>query len=640
MSWLLDLYNTYKNNSVEVGKVIPKYNGGEYTLLPIAHTTQTAHVEVTVGSDGQFIGAAVIEKGLGNTLIPTTENSASRAGKASFPYPLHDKLAYTAGDYQKYLGIDRTKEFNDYLTQLKGWADSKYSHPKIVSIYNYVKKGTLIEDLIQSKVLHVDQNQQLIGKWDSRYEEVLGEKPEIFKVVTAGQEATFVRFNVYDPSIEDFKKVWNDPEVFKSYIDYNHDMLGDYDLCYVSGEFLPSVTKHANKIRNSGDKAKLISANDSNGFTFRGRFDKSTEAAAISFDVSQKSHNALKWLINKQGIFMDNRVFIFWQYDAKELPSPLNDTLDLAAIFGEEEKADIGFTNEGYARMIHQAMKGYRKHVKSKSNINVLVLDSATTGRMSVQYYRNMDQERYFAQIEKWHLTCAWLHRYRKDKDGRPVQFMGAPSSRDIALAAYGPRVSDKVVKGLMERLLPCVLDGRILPLDIIRSTINRASNPVSMEHWEWEKTLGIACALISRKNWERNKLAYKIEEGIDVRVREEEDSRDYLFGRLLAVADVLERSALGKDETRATNAIRYMSAFSKNPMRTWGVIQSALLPYQAKLGSKAGYYSKQIDDIASRISMEEFTNRPLSEEYLLGFYSQRYDLYQPKTAKPVGEEI
>lgn len=634
MSWLLDLYHTYEANMAEVGKIEQKGTGEDYTLLPIAHTTQTAHVEVILDPKGDFVTARVIEKGAGNTVIPSTEDSANRAGKANAPYPLHDKLVYVAGDYEHYTGISKREEHGKYLAQLKSWADSPYTHPKVQAILVYVEKGTVIEDLVKEQVLHVNEKGQLIDKWDARLEEQHGSKPDIFKVVPAGQEGVFIRFTVYDPASEDFTKVWNDPQVYQSYVDFYQQRLGDVDLCYVTGELVPSTTKHSNKIRNSGDKAKLISANDSSGFTFRGRFDKATEAAVISYEVSQKAHNALKWLINKQGKRLEDRMFVFWNKESHRVPDPLQDTFEIAEIFGTQEERK-GFTEDGYARLIHQAILGYRKLLPSKSPICILVLDSATTGRMSVQYYRTMDQDTYFHHIETWHKTCAWKHRYRKDHTNQTVTFFGAPASKDIAFAAYGPRASDKLTKGLMERLLPSVLDGRALPLDIVRAVVNRTSNPVGMATWEWEKTLSIACALVMRKRWETRK-----EEVVTMRVREDEASRDYLFGRLLAVADVLERSALGREENRATNAIRYMSAFSKHPKRTWGVIQSALLPYQARLGTKATRYTKLIDDIASRILLEDFSNKPLAEDYLLGFYSQRHELYQKKEPLQTEEEV
>src|SRR5699024_4475933 len=147
-------------------------------------------------------------------------------------------------------------------------------------------------------------------------------------------------------------------------------------------------------------------------------------------------------------------------------------------------------THQEFANQISKAIDGYKSDLSYKSYVNILILDSATTGRLGVLYYRNVNKEIYLDRLKNWHLTCAWLHRYRKDENNEYVEFYGAPATKDIAYAAYGPRANEKIVKGLMERMLPCIVDGKKIPQDIVRSAFYRASNPVSMERWEWEKTL------------------------------------------------------------------------------------------------------------------------------------------------------
>lgn len=622
MSWLLNLYETYESNLDRVGKIEKKHNEQEYTLLPVSHTTQNAHIEVEITEDGEFHSATVIDKSDASTLIPSTEDSASRAGAVIAPYPLHDKLSYVAGDYVAYGGeIKKEEPYSYYIKQLEDWANSPYAVAKVKSIHRYLSKGRLIRDLVEHKILYVDAANRLIDKWDKNAEAMYGAKPPIFSVISGEQTSAFVRFNVYSPT-KILTKVWKDQEVYDSFIQFYSGQLGDEDLCYVTGRSLPSTDKHANKIRNAADKAKLISANDKSGFTYRGRFNQSHEAASISYEVSQKAHNALKWLINRQGKTIDQRVFLIWGNSELDLPELTEDffSIDPVPIAAKER---ISFTNQEFASEVAKALDGYRNRLSpsSNDNVNILILDSATTGRMAVLYYRNMDKNLYLDRLMKWHSTCVWLHRYRKDDNGDYVQFYGAPATKDIAFAAYGPRASDKIVKGLMERMLPCIIDDRKIPLDIVSSAYHRASNPVSMEKWEWEKTLSIACALFNRNS----------QEGFNVALDADNNDRDYLFGRLLAVADVLERRALGADETRASNAIRYMNAFSRHPERTWKTIQASLQPYQARLGTKGTYLSRIIDEVASRIPIDQFNNKPLSGLYLLGFYSQRHDLYQKK---------
>lgn len=49
---------------------------------------------------------------------------------------------------------------------------------------------------------------------------------------------------------------------------------------------------------------------------------------------------------------------------------------------------------------------------------------------------------------------------------------------------------------------------------------------------------------------------------------------RSYLFGRMLAVAEKVERSTFDDGETRVTNVERYMQQFSRTPFRTWELIR------------------------------------------------------------------
>lgn len=627
MPWLLNLYETYNANEGQVGVMGMNQFGKEYTLIPEAHTTQNAHIEVAVTEDGEFHAATVIDKNDASTLIPSTIDSASRAGAAVYPYPLHDKLSYVAGDFVDYGGkIGKENPFDVYISQLEGWANSANSHSTIQSIYQYLVRKSLISDLVEEKILFLDGNKILIEDWKKEYEAIHGERPKIFSVVTGGQHAAFVRFYVHstDRIIE---KPWKDKSLFNSYIKYYKQQVGNEDVCYVTGKVSPSTDKHANKIRHAADKAKLISGNDTSGFTFRGKFNKSDEVASISYEVSQKAHNALRWLIDKQGKMVDQRVFLIWGNNLVELADVQDNTYDLLGQMGWKapETKVKATTNDAFAKEFSKAVDGYSHDLKTDAKINVLVMDSATTGRMGVLYYRNMDKELYFERLKKWHTTCTWRHHFR-DKDTKQfMEYLGAPSTKDIAFAAYGSHASDKLVKGLMERMLPSVLEGREIPIDIVRSAISRASNPVSMENWEWQKTLSIACALINQK------------EEMDVGLDKNNDDRDYLFGRLLAVADVLERSALDKEDKRTTNAIRYMNAFSQHPARTWTTIQSSLQPYEAKLGRRAVRYTSIIDEIGSKIKVEDFNDKPLSGKYLLGLYSQRYELYK-KTEEKDGE--
>lgn len=621
MSWLGELYNVYNSHEGKAG--VPEIIGNrEVTLLPLSHTSQTAHIEVTINEDGTFNSAEVLDKVV--TLIPTTEQSSSRAGSAIFPYPLHDKLSYVAGDLINYGGDEKAKtkakvQFSAYIKQLKKWSESEHATTKVKAIYKYLSEEHLLADLVSQGILVLDSNNELITKWKNGLEKLYGEKPLVYSKVTGEIVGAFVRFNIYSPT-KLLDKVWEDTEQFQSFIKYYNRHLGQEDICYVTGERGPITERHANKIRHSGDKAKLISSNDTTWFTFRGRFNKSLEAAAIGYDVSQKAHNALKWLISRQGTSIDGRVFLVWgnQKDITNEASPLVDSMDM---FGTTETDITENTLEIYSSEIRKALWGYQADLKTDAKVFILILDAATPGRMSVQFYREFEQQRYLENLEAWHTKCSWIHSYRKNPiSKKTLTFEGAPSARDIAMAAYGSHANDKLIKGLVERILPTIIEGRAIPYDVIQSCVNRAKNPSAMEIWEWRKTLSIACAVLNHK------------EGTGVALNTETTDRSYLFGRLLAIGDHLEGFVLFRQgEKRQTTAQRLMSSFSNRPKDTWESIYKNLNAYKARLSDKGRYYDTLMAEVIDQFEFEAFNNKRLDGVFLQGYSSQLLALRKKK---------
>ena len=113
--------------------------------------------------------------------------------------------------------------------------------------------------------------------------------------------------------------------------------------------------------------------------------------------------------------------------------------------------------------------------------------------------------------------------------------------------------------------------------------------------------------------------------------------SRDYLYGRLLAVADYLEYSALTDSETsRPTNAMRLMARFAERPYSTWRNLDMALTPYKVRLTSNRPGLMTRLDALLGQIhqlfAREDFvSDRPLSGEYLLGYYCQKQEFFTKK---------
>lgn len=633
MSWIYKLYETYENCQPAIGVVTSEK---EVPLLPICHTTQKAQVEIVIDHKGNFKRARIVPKDNARTIIPCTESSGGRtSGEA--PHPLNDKLQYVAQDYKEF-GGNKKPYFESYISSLRAWCESSFSHPKALAVLEYIKKGRVIKDLIEHKILIVGDDGKVIEKPKKKGKDV----QDIFKVLNDQSDA-FIRWEVEIPN-DTCSKIWEDKTLWEKWIDYYSYTKKNKNLCYVTGEELYMADIQPAKLRNDGDKAKLISSNDWDGFTFRGRFTDTKEnntyqTCGVGFEITQKAHSALRWLISRQGYRNGDQAIVAWATSGKQIPNPLDDSL---SILGEDDLASDNAgtvsTAQNIALKLNKKLAGYKSDLGDTSRIVIIGLDSATPGRMAITFYRELTGADFMQRVEKWHETCAWIHDYRfiEDKTSiknkrRHIRFIGAPAPRDIAEAAYGSKVDDKLKKATVERLLPCIIDGQKIPRDIIDSAVRRASNRVGMEEWEWNKTLSIACALYRKLN-ER--------EGYSMALDTNRKTREYLYGRLLAIADRLEGHALYKSgEKRDTNAARYMQRFADRPNKTWRQIYLSLSPYMARLGG-AKYYKDMIDEVMCKFDpVEDFnSDKPLSGEFLLGYHCQRSALWK-KEDEEVSEQ-
>jgi len=119
--------------------------------------------------------------------------------------------------------------------------------------------------------------------------------------------------------------------------------------------------------------------------------------------------------------------------------------------------------------------------------------------------------------------------------------------------------------------------------------------------------------------------------------------TRDYLYGRLLAVADCLEGFALSDAEKgRPTNAARLMQRFADHPCSTWRTIELALAPHRARLGGKTKKYDEEQKEIMSLFEADDFVkDTSLTGEFLLGYHTQHTELMKSskKQEKSINEE-
>lgn len=643
MNWEEEVISLYQKSSNDIGKI--SYRGEiPYTLCPIYHNTAAAQIEVTIDQEGMFLRGERVDEEDRLTIIPVTEKSDSRTS-GDVPHPLCDKLKYVAGDYKNYCS-DGRECYKQYMEQLEAWYQSDYCHPKVRAVYHYLKKGTLMQDLIKNKQLKLTDKGEL-------------DKKE--KIQKADQNEAMVRFIVRS-TVENLDakiipdECWRDSSLWECYITYRRSLEQQKEICYMTGHLESPTYLHPRRIRGDGDGAKLISANDSTGFTYRGRFATKEEAFSVGSESSQMFHNALKWIIRKQGERFNTLTMVTWEsvtnapvgrwdVDAETLVS------DYERNYEEEEEDDYGYdedeweeekaseVNEPAALAFNRAMNGYQKSVSNTSHMILLALDASTKGRNALFEYKHLDTARYLKNIRKWHEDCWWIHEKRKN--GKWIHYYGMVGIRDIVNILFGIEIEcegqeeltivdsngKRMCAETAKRLLPCIWDGRDIPSDYVNRAVERASMPyIYKDRHNWERVLTLACSMVKKQRKQRNN-----KEEWTMKLKEDCTDRNYLYGRLLAVADRIEYRTYDKDtdKMRVTNAKRYMNTFSQRPFETWKMIEENVLPYLNKLEfSERRYYENVLHEIFELFGLEEFKdNKKLDGLYLLGFHHQSYKL-------------
>ena len=657
MSWMQKLYRTYE--------YIQEQGLDDENLALPFHMSKAVHLKVILNDKAELVGAERfgVKK---QVPIQVTEKSSKRAGSTIAPYALHDSLQYiakTAGNYltieylskvaekdngkkwkeflvgsdeykQKFADTEKAKYkdcFEFYEKQLFDW--TKFGNLKEIKIVlQYIQKGSLIEDLLEKQIFSFKDNILSAGKDD----------PFNLTIVWAVEMPNDLHSDL-----------WNKRYIQNQWIEYQESLIqkGRHkSLCCITGD-LDYPTEAYPKINGN---AKLVSANDDTGFTFRGRFygdkdngDKSelgSQAVILGKNASQKAFSALKWLINRQGIRNGKQVILAWSSNCisgeDRLLSNLYQGDDIyTSLFAKDKidySADLGLK---IVEQLKKKFHGYKEKLAANEQISLLMVDepSKTGGRMSLTFYQEKLRDDYFRDLDEWQDDFAWYQEYKSS------WIFAAPSLERIAeVVLTKTEFEDKDRKSrrqLYARLLPVISGGKSvhIPYDLVQKSFQVACNPFAHHRSEdgekirsanWQRNIGVACALY--KGWRARHHDLSQRRTYPMSLDTQNRSRDYLYGRLLAVAENTESYALYlAGEKRATTAERYMQRFAEHPFATWRNIELALKPYQERLrnnGKDTG--AQAIGEIMELFATDDFTcDDKLSGEFLLGYHCQKMEI-------------
>lgn len=575
------------------------YGEAKEPLVPVSHQIAKADLEITLDSEGNLLDARQVDPKEATTIIPVTEQSAGRTGDTCCAHPLCDQLRFFSPRYPA--------KYEAYLTQLHRWEGSPYSHPKLSAIAGYVEKGSILEDMSRLGLISLDEKgmptkEKLLVRWR----------------VEAGTEGNVAA-------------CWQDRTLFQAFIDYYAaGQKSDPVYCMVSGKNALPANQHPKKIINICANAKLVSANDTSGFTYRGRFQTDAQAMTMSYEASQKIHSALHWLSANQGVAIGGRTFLCWNPQGIEIPKPQ------AAFLRGNTANQVKYSD--YRKALSDTLRGWKETIPADAGAVIAAFDAATSGRLALTYYSELPASDFLERLHNWDALCCW------NRDPFGIQ---APSLYQIANCAFGTvRTSgnqtklesdDRILRQQVQRLLSCRVDKGKMPADIARAAAAKASNLQIMDTQLRETVLSTACAVLRKYyyDWDREEWNMSLEP--------EKKDISYQYGRLLAVFEKIEQDTYDKDEQREPNTIRMQSVFAKRPRYAsrilWEQMKKAYYP-RLKPWNRVKY-DRLIGEIIEQISNlpQAEHEEALKDTYLFGYYLQKKALYTSDKTENSQEE-
>jgi CRISPR-associated protein Csd1 len=669
MSVLTALYKTYLN-AIENGLVDQtEYLGQKTIILPVYHSSKKSAgsndmIEVSLSERAEFIKAEWMPKDQ-LAIYPISEGSIIRAGSVISPHPLCDELPYLS----KEMNPDKHKK---YQAVREDWVSyTKDGHPnRLLEILDqYLMKESILNDCIGSLFAGMEYK----TTEDYKISIIKDGKPS----KTVSLEKTFVTFRVeLAESTEADLTVSTDKELHQSYINYVREKNSEHpqEQCDISGKTTYCASRHRGLLGN----AKLVSISNHNE-TYFGRFNDGKEVVHIGYETSQMIHLMLKYLLenkqNKKQIGKSSFLVNWFSDDigneegsdvlGKFLPEESisaddqgsqedSDEGDIPEEDDDDNQEDFGGL-ESFA--INDYLSGKNHNINPNGKFYIMILDKISNGRLSIKYFREMPKSDLFLRVGNWYTQTCWEfpHKDRTKVKETPSLFQYANTVFGLENnQGYMECKNEKLKAKTVERMLPCILEQKRLPVDIKKRMLANLCNRSSYNK-TWNYVLSVGCSIFKKYKTDRKE---EVNEMLD----ETNQGRSYLFGRLLAVYEKLERDVItAKDPQmpadakskekkggRATNAERLWSVYTKRPERTLKILEDKVRPYKENMLKNSYGRVRYYESIIMRVNCliresetyERDRNRALDEDFVFGYYAQKQELYSSKNKKQKNQEV
>lgn len=408
-------------------------------------------------------------------------------------------------------------------------------------------------------------------------------------------------------------------------------------ICLASGDYLPIARLHppikgVNGAQTSG--ASIVSFNQES-FTSYGK--TQGDNAPVSESAAFAYTTVLNYLLrrgehNRQRMQIGDMSVVFWaeaedgqQAEAAELL--LADMLDPPPDDSSEaEKVRRVMDGVAKGRLLTEIDPG----LDSETRMYVLGL-APNASRLSIRFWL----------MDSLGTLTNQLSEHEQDLRIEPRRWKTEPSARRLVLATVPNRAdampkADDALNNLVGEMMRAILSGGLYPRSLLANTIMRMRADGNLSDLR-----AAICKGVLAREW-RKGIRTSNEE-IPVSLDKQSTQPGYLLGRLFAVLEHVQRSALGK-QVNATIRDRYYGAASATPASIFPVLLRNTQNHMGKIRKErpglATGLEQDIREIVSGLP-DQFPRSLRIEDqgrFAIGYYHQAQAQYTRRGANDAAE--
>lgn len=592
-------------------------------LLPMYYNSMKSNgkniIELLLSKESDLLEARVLPDG--ETIqFPVTEDSVARSSGVA-PHPLVDSATYVIQDGEK--------RSTAYMKQMENWL-AYDANDYVQIIRDFLKKPGMLE-VVKKKLKDSEEG---------------GEERSKKSAKSIDFEKVFFTF-----SIENYEGMKNVSvsentalqERYKDYVEYQNaqDPSKEKIICNLSGKEDYLCIKHQ-PLMGTARLVSQITANDEN---YRGRFMTADQSIKIGMETSQKIHLMAKYLLsgketrrwlgeqaNMVSWFSNDlsNAVAFDPSKSAEMPAGIFEKL----LAEQKDESDAPAIADEITENIVKSFTNGKQLFSDDATYYIAIFDKISNGRVAAKYFRSLSGSRLKDNLVAWQEKYHW-RGFSKDNWDKVF----TPSPRRMVLAAYGVErdgmleiAKNDFLKNQYQNIVTALVEGRAVPRNFEKAL---AVNIRHRQNYDktWMEVLFCALAVLKDKGGMKNPM-----------LNRENTDRSYLFGRLLASFEYLEKSTFSKGNERSTNAEKMWTSYTNHPATMMLRLRNLMIPYERKLersdeALKRMAYFNAMREIREATNMlhESYNmdsvevNRPLDYGFIFGYEAQRQAFYSGK---------